>query len=125
MKKDKLKKILATGAIGIMALAMPFTLTACNKEDNINVRVDGDYIQWQVDGEDSWTNLLSVEEVKDLLGESYKGDTGAKGEQGIQGNPGINGREVEFRKTETHIQWRYVDNSQEEDENWEDLVLLS
>lgn len=119
MKKDKLKKILATGAMGIMALAMPFAITGCDKDSDINVRVEGEYIQWQVDGSDSWTNLLSVEEVKELLGESYKGDTGA------QGNPGINGKEVEFRKTETHIQWRYADNSQEEDENWEDLVLLS
>ena len=119
MKKGKLKKILATGAMGIMALAMPFALTGCDKNSDINVRVEGDYIQWQVDGSDSWTNLLSVEEVKDLLGESYKGDTGA------QGNPGINGKEVEFRTNDTHIQWRYVDNSQGEDENWEDLVLVS
>ena len=116
MKKGKLKKILATGAMGIMALAMPFALTGCTQNDDINVRVEGDYIQWQVDGSDSWTNLLSIDEVKDLLGESYKGD---------QGTPGINGKEVEFRKTETHLQWRYVDNSQTEDENWSNLIVLS
>jgi hypothetical protein len=137
MKKGKLNKILATGAMGLMALAMPFALTGCDKDSDINVRVEGDYIQWQVEGEDSWTNLLSIDEVKDLLGESYKGDTGAqgvqgeqgqkgdKGDQGLQGNPGINGREVEFRVNDTHIQWRYVDNSQGDDENWKDLVLLS
>ena len=133
-------KILATSAMGIMTLTMPFALTGCDKDSDINVRVDGDYIQWQLEGEDSWTNLLSVEEVKDLLGESYKGDTGAqgpqgvqgeqgqkgdKGEQGLQGNPGINGREVEFRKSATHIQWRYVDDSQTEDENWANLISLS
>lgn len=116
MKKGKLKKILATGAMGIMALAMPFALTGCDKDFDINVRVDGDYIQWQVEGEDSWTNLLTIDEVKGLLGESYKGD---------QGTPGINGKEVEFRKTETHIQWRYVDESQEEDGNWANLIALS
>ena len=37
MKKEKLKKILATGAMGIMALAMPFALTGCDKNDDINV----------------------------------------------------------------------------------------
>lgn len=119
MKKGKLKKILASSAMGIMALAMPFALTGCEKDSDINVRVDGDYIQWQVEGDSSWTNLLSIDEVKDLLGDS------CKGEQGIQGNPGINGREVEFRKTETYIQWRYVDNSQEEDENWENIIAIS
>jgi len=120
MTKSKLKKILASGAMGIMALAMPFALTGCDKDSDINVRVDGEYVQWQVEGEDSWTNLISVDEIKDLLGESYKGDTGAKGEQG---NPGINGREVEFQSTDTHIQWRYVttDNS----DTWKDLIALS
>ena len=42
--------------MGIMALAMPFVLTGCDIDADINVRVDGDYIQWQVEGEDSWTN---------------------------------------------------------------------
>lgn len=33
MKKGKLRKILATSAMGIMALAMPFALTGCKNED--------------------------------------------------------------------------------------------
>lgn len=32
---------------------------------------------------------------------------------------GADGREVEFQKTDTHIQWRYVDGA------WQDLVALS
>ena len=109
MEKQKLKKILATSAMGIMALAMPFSVTGCTTDDDINVRVNGEYIQWQVEGNENWTNLLTIDEVKDLLGESYKGDTGAKGDQGI---PGINGKEVEFGKNETHVQWRYVGDSE-------------
>lgn len=122
MKKGKLKKILASSAMGIMALAMPFTLTGCDKDSDINVRVEGEYIQWQVEGEDSWTNLLTIDEIKDLLGESYKGDTGAKGEQG---NPGINGKEVEFRNNGEFIQWRYIESNQGDDDNWENLIEVS
>lgn len=116
MKKSKFNKILASCAMGIIALAMPFALTGCDKDSDINVRVEGEYVQWQVEGEDSWTNLLTIDEIKDLLGNSYKGDTGAKGEQG---NPGINGREVEFNKTSTHIVWRYVGEN-----TWKDLIGL-
>ena len=122
MKKGKLKKLLASIAMGIMALAMPFALMGCDKDSDINVRVEGEYIQWQVEGEDSWTNLLTIDEIKDLLGESYKGDTGAKGEQG---NPGINGKEVEFRNNGEFIQWRYVDSNQNQDDNWENLIEVS
>lgn len=40
MKKGKLKKILATGAMGIMALAMPFTLTGCTNKSNLSIEQD-------------------------------------------------------------------------------------
>lgn len=127
MKKGRLKKIIASSAMGIMALTMPFALTGCDEDSDINVRVNGDYVQWQVDGSDSWTNLLTLDEVKDILGEEYKGDTGAQGEKGDKGDPGtngINGKEVEFRSTDTHIQWRYVDSNQEADENWVNLIAF-
>ncbi|MBQ7351622.1 MAG: leucine-rich repeat domain-containing protein [Clostridia bacterium] len=114
MKKSKLKKILASSAMGIMALAMPFALTGCDKKSDINVRVDGEYVQWQVEGEDSWTNLLSIDEIKDLLGDALKGE---------QGNPGMNGKEVEFRKNETHIQWRYI--TEDDSEEWTNLIAIS
>ena len=122
MKKGKIKQVLASVAMGIMALATPFVITGCDNDSDINVRVEGEYIQWQVEGEDSWTNLLTIDEIKDLLGESYKGDTGAKGEQG---NPGINGKEVEFRNNGEYIQWRYVDSNQNQDDNWENLIEVS
>lgn len=52
---------------------------------------------------------------------SLIGEAGPSGNQGIPGNPGnpgSDGREVEFQKTATHIQWRYVGGS------WTDLVAL-
>lgn len=111
MKKSKIKKILATSAMGVMALAMPFALTGCDKDSDINVRVEGEYVQWQVDGEDSWTNLLTIDEIKDLLGDTYKGD---------KGDPGINGRDVEFRVDSGYIQWSYVGEGL-----WKNLLEIS
>lgn len=111
MKKGKLKKILASSAMGIMALAMPFALTGCDKDLDINVRVEGEYVQWQVDGEDSWKNLITITEVLDAIGDDIKGETG---EQGIAG------KQVEFDKSSTHIVWRYVG-----DADWKNLIAFS
>lgn len=43
-----------------------------------------------------------------------------EGSRGEPGTPGVNGREVELRRTQTAIQWRYVGDS-----GWVDLILLS
>ncbi len=123
MKKGRFKKFLAGTAMGLCALAMPFGLTGCDKDDDINVRFQDNYFQWQVEGDSEWNNLITIDEIKDLLGEGYKGDTGATGAQGIQGVAGVDGREVEFQKSATHIQWRYkTDNN---NDTWKDLVELS
>ena len=54
--------------------------------------------------------------------ESLKGADGQDGADGQNGTNGIDGREVEFQKTGTYIQWRYKtdDNS----ETWINLVAL-
>ena len=120
MKKGKFKKFLAGAAMGICALAMPFGIVGCTPEKDINVRFQDDYFQWQYEGDTNWNNLLTIDEIKEKLGEGYKGETGATGPQGI---PGTDGKEVEFQKNNTHIQWRYktIDNS----DAWKDLVALS
>ena len=48
-----------------------------------------------------------------------KGDTGLQGEQGPKGE---DGKEVELKKSDTHIQWKY--NSETEEE-WKNLVALA
>ena len=120
MKKGRFKNFLAGVAMGLCALAMPFGLTGCDKEDDINVRFYDNYFQWQVEGDDDWNNLLTIDEIKDLLGDAYKGETGEKGQQGV---PGIDGREVEFQTTGTHIQWRY--KTKDNSDDWKNLVELS
>ncbi len=48
------------------------------------------------------------------------GAPGKDGADGADGQPGADGREVELRTTETHIQWRYVGDTE-----WKDLIALS
>ncbi len=115
--KRSFKKFLASTSMGICALAMPFAVTGCMSGDDINVRFQDNYFQWQVEGDDEWNNLITIEEIKDLLGEGYKGDSGA------QGVAGVDGREVEFQTTETHIQWRY--KTEDNSDTWKNLVALS
>lgn len=53
-----------------------------------------------------------------------KGEKGDKGERGPKGEPGEDGedgREIELRKSDKFIQWKYVD---EDDDEWRDLVAL-
>ena len=65
MEKGRLKKILATGAMGLMAMAMPFALTGCDKNDNTlspqNFRVQDGWVQYTNDGEE-WINLCQSEQ---------------------------------------------------------------
>lgn len=50
------------------------------------------------------------------------GPKGDRGEAGPQGPKGTDGKEVEFQKSVTHIQWKYTT---EEDGQWKNLVALS
>ena len=95
----------------MMSVLLPVFLSGCSAEKEVSIRVEDDYIQWQVDGSDSWNNLIAVDELLDSLGDTIKGE------------PGIDGRDVEFQATNSVIQWRYVtpDNSDE----WKMLVPLS
>lgn len=43
-----------------------------------------------------------------LLG--LKGPQGEKGDTGTAGMPGLNGNEIELKKGETHLEWRYTTN---------------
>ena len=94
-----------------MMCVLPIFLSGCSAENEVSIRVEDEYIQWQVDGSDSWNNLIAVDELLDSLGDTIKGD------------PGIDGREVEFQVAYDLVLWRYVtsDNSDE----WKRLIPLS
>jgi hypothetical protein len=70
------------------------------------------HVQWRYEGESEWTDLVALSAIT--------GPQGEQGETGLTGAAGADGREVELRKTETHVQWRYEDEAE-----WTDLVALS
>ncbi len=70
------------------------------------------HVQWRYEGESAWTNLVALSAIT--------GPQGIQGETGLTGVAGADGREVELRKTQTHVQWRYEDEAE-----WTDLVALA
>ena len=100
MKKMQ-KFLFIFSLIFIAPLAFLFSACDTNKlnADNVQVRVSEDYVQWSYDGA-NWENIISVNEMKEQLGDTFKGD------------------KVELRKTETHIQWRY------ENGEWQNLIAI-
>ena len=89
--------------------------TVERKEDQISntmeVRNNGDAIQWRADRQDSWHDLVKLTELK--------GEDGQDGQNGKNGIGGTNSKNVEIRKESSYIQWRYVGGS------WKNLVALS
>jgi hypothetical protein len=70
------------------------------------------HVQWRYEGESEWTDLVALSAIT--------GPQGEQGETGLTGAAGADGREVELRKTETHVQWRYEDEAE-----WTDLIALT
>ena len=106
MKQTSIKKILIPVLAGLMSLTMLFTLVACDSNEGISVRIENGYIQWQENGSDSWQNLIAVDEIKNSLGTPQ------------------DGKSIELRTTETHIQWRYVVVGQGVNAGWKNLYAL-
>ena len=65
-------------------------------------QVSEGYIQWQYEGETTWTNLIAMDTL-----------VGASGEDGVDG------REVLFQVSEGYIQWQY-----EGETTWTNLVAM-
>ena len=74
-------------------------------------------------GADGQTPTISISADGYWVINGTKTDAKAKGDKGDPGQNGIDGREIEFNKSATHIQWRYktTDNS----DTWKNLVALS
>lgn len=81
-----------------------FLFAGCSTDGKIEIRINDGYVQWAYDGDNNWVNIISIEEIKDNLGEAYKG------------NAGKDGREIELRDFNGVIQWKYVDES-----DWKNL----
>jgi len=116
------KKILAFILVLCMIMPCMVLFSACDTSvvEDVKIRVSEDrkYVQWSTDGE-NWENVIEVDEIKETLGDAYKGEQGEKGEKG---DAGIDGKEVEFRKTSEYIQWKYTNES---NSAWRNLIAIS
>lgn len=123
---------------------------------SIELRKTATHIQWKLADQETWINLVSLDEISGQDGRplNIKGTLPSSDDlpvlnvspgdayiidetghiwvfdgslwvdcgdfRGPEGQPGIDGKEIELRKTATHIQWHYV-----EDETWIDLVSFA
>ena len=103
------KKILMVVCATCFIASSIFCFSACSttEDGNVQIRVHEGYVQWSSD-DDNWNNIITIDEILEAIGEDVKGP---------QGEQGADGKQVEFRATETHIQWKYVG-----DAIWKDLI---
>ena len=96
------------------------------------VRNSGTAIQWRYPAEEEWRDLVALTELRGAAGENGKdgadGKNGVDGKNGTNGKDGINGtdgkdginaKNIEVRRAESYIQWRY------EGEEWQNLVAIA
>ena len=105
----------------------------------IELQKGSSHIEWRYKGTDLWNQLIALTELKGDPGQAgavgpqgprgengapgAKGDageTGPRGEQGIAGQKGADGKQIELKKGDTHIEWQYAGTN-----SWQQLVALS
>ena len=70
----------------------------------------------------AWELAGNIKGLKGDNGETGpKGEKGDQGEQGIQGIAGTDGREIQLRRHETHVQYKYAG---EPDSSWRNVIAL-
>lgn len=89
-----------------------------NDGRDVEFQTSETHLQWRYIGETSWNNLIALSLLTGANG--VDGIDGVDGTNGVDGINGTDGREVEFQTSDTHLQWRYV-----EDVSWNDLIALS
>jgi len=94
-----------------------FILVSCTSEPTFSDVLEGtDATVSEVEFNQVLQLFLSTQE--DLTYEEWM--ESLQGADGVDGQDGIDGRTVDFQVTETHIQWRYLDESE-----WQNLITLS
>jgi len=98
------KKILMLIFSILFIIPASFIFSGCfdKESEPLEIRVIGGYVQYYDYESESWQKIISVSDLK-----------------------GEDGKEIEFRTTSTHIQWRYVDTNQGANANWTNIISLS
>ena len=105
----------------------------------IELQKGSSHIEWRYKGTDLWNQLIALTELKGDPGQAgavgpqgprgengapgAKGDTGEtgpRGEQGVAGQKGADGKQIELKKGDTHIEWQYAGTN-----SWQQLIALS
>ena len=83
---------------------------------------------WFIDGVDTGVSAKGAQGETGAVGpqgpQGAQGETGTVGPQGPKGDDGIDGKQIEFRTTDTHIQWRYVVADQDAEQGWTNLIAI-
>jgi len=88
----------------------------------IVLKAENDHLYYRYENDDpedpqSWVDIYDLSELRGATGP--QGPAGADGQDGQDGQ---DGREIELRKGETHIQWKYTT---EGENDWRNLVSLA
>lgn len=105
----------------------------------IELQKGSSHIEWRYKGTDLWNQLIALTELKGDPGQAgavgpqgprgengapgAKGDTGEtgpRGEQGAAGQKGADGKQIELKKGDTHIEWQYAGT-----DSWQQLIALT
>lgn len=105
----------------------------------IELQKGSSHIEWRYKGTDLWNQLIALTELKGDPGQAgavgpqgprgengapgakgETGETGPRGEQGVAGQKGADGKQIELKKGDTHIEWQYAGTN-----SWQQLVALS
>ena len=137
------EKKLLTGMLLVLFIVF---VAGCGKTAKTNaalpeVRNSGTAIQWRYPAEEEWRDLVALTELRGAAGENGKdgingvdgkdgkngidgvngtdGKNGLDGKNGADGKDGINAKNIEVRRAESYIQWRY------EGDEWQNLVAIA
>lgn len=105
---------------------------------NIELGINSTHLQWRLEGDTNWTDLIALSSLKGadgkeleirtdngyiqtkLTGENWSDLIELESLKGPKGDRGLQGKPLELNINSTHLQWRL-----EGDTNWTDLVTLS
>lgn len=105
-----------TIAVSYLNAATTFTISISGEKGDpgengkaVLLRVEEGYIQWQYEGDTTWTNLIALSALM-----------GATGATGSNGTNGTDGKPTAFRVEDGFIQWQYVG-----DATWTNLLATA
>ena len=90
------------------------------QRDCVRSTIDGNAYYCKVDNTTAKEPSANPTEWALFVMKGAPGETGPIGPAGENGQAGIDGKQVEFQKSSTHVQWRYVG-----DPTWTNLIPLS